>query len=522
MKFIADPPIATKIQAMHERVRWRDPALLDRQVEQTHLVLDDDRDGEEFSFLVIGDSGSGEYGGYDPQYEVARQMALHKQDARFVLHTGDVIYIVGSREYYQPNFIKPYRDFLKHGNYPESIAPEALTFDLPFFLVPGNHDYYDLPWHYGLLLGGARWLRRWFPWRVDLSIGWKGSDRGDAYARAFIDCLDRFSDPTELADHLDRHYAIDEVEPGQFPRCLRYEPGAFTRLPNRYYSFRAGGIDFFALDSNTFNAPEPPPAGKTDGDRHRTLRTCLAELERERCQLLQSVEHTHLTASERAERLNELRGELERLDEIRRDIRKQLEPNTTDIDREQLDWLERRLIASWRDGRARGRILFFHHPPYVTEASKWPQEQTRSVRQRLRIVLNKVAAAIGWQLGDRPIVDIVFNGHAHCLEHLQTLDTGHGDSHINWIVCGGSGYSLRRQRPEGPDLEEHPDKKDFIVARSKLFVGKSGHGSGKRRPYSFLRVDVRTGNPPKFSLRPYVSERYQQEWKHYALEPFSL
>jgi len=25
---------------------------------------------------------------------------------------------------------------------------------------------------------------------------------------------------------------------------------------------------------------------------------------------------------------------------------------------------------------------------------------------------------------------------------------------INWIVCGGSGFNLRRQRPEGPELTE--------------------------------------------------------------------
>jgi len=54
-----------------------------------------------------------------------------------------------------------------------------------------------------------------------------------------------------LKEHLDQHYGAQ----WQGRRCLRYEPGSFTRLPNRYCRFRHAGVDAFALDSSTFNAP---------------------------------------------------------------------------------------------------------------------------------------------------------------------------------------------------------------------------------------------------------------------------
>src|SRR5690606_17643939 len=38
---------------------------------------------------------------------------------------------------------------------------------------------------------------------------------------------------------------------------IDYRPGSHTRLPNRYYRFRHGTVDFFALDSNTLDSPPP-------------------------------------------------------------------------------------------------------------------------------------------------------------------------------------------------------------------------------------------------------------------------
>lgn len=166
----------------------------------------------------------------------------------------------------------------------------------------------------------------------------------------------------------------------------------------------------------------------------------------------------------------------------------------------------------------RGRVVYFHHPPYVTEATKWHQAQTIAIRYRFREVLNKVASKLGDLNSDRPLVDLVLNGHAHCLEYLRTGNTGHADSHINWIVCGGSGFSLRRQRTEGLELTDAEG--DSVVARSLLYVGRSGQGYQKRRPYTFLRIDVQDGIPPKFVVRPFVVERFQGKWSSSKIEPF--
>jgi hypothetical protein len=140
--------------------------------------------------------------------------------------------------------------------------------------------------------------------------------------------------------------------------------------------------------------------------------------------------------------------------------------------------------------------------------------------------LDAVQAAVGEQAAGRPLVDLILNGHAHCLDYLRTGDTGHADSHLNWIVCGGSGYSLRRQRSEGAELPEMFPEADEgdprVIAKSLLFVGRHGHAARKRRPYSFLRIDVQDGRPPKFKVRAFVAERYRHSWSHQELEPFVI
>ena len=92
------------------------------------------------------------------------------------------------------------------------------------------------------------------------------------------------------------------------------------------------------------------------------------------------------------------------------------------------------------------------------------------------------------------------------------------------LSCGGSGHSLRRQRPEGADLSEFSTngEKSKLVARSHLFVGRNGSGSHKRRPYSGLRIDVKEGSPPKFVVQPLVTERYQNKWHLPEMESFTI
>lgn len=524
MGFVSDPPIDLKIQKMQQRVRWKEAAIVQREIDQTSLLLDDGReDSPEFSFLVIGDSGSGPHRGHNPQRQIAEQMLAHRDSCRFILHTGDVIYLVGSSEYYPKNFIQPYREFLVGGERPKRIAYDRMVFNLPFFPVPGNHDYYDLPLVYGILSQLTSPIRNLLQFRLDLDIGLHGSQQGNAYARAFLDYLIGYGTPGELERHLDRHYT-GKINTG---RCLCYQPGQFTRLPNRYYTFCCGGIDFFALDSNTFNDPVPLPKTPAGDEHRRFLEQQQADLEMQQQQVLEESTRLDPNNPEQAERLDDLRAKLEQLEEVQKDIVKQLDPDrTATLDVEQLTWLQQRLIESWNTDSVRGRVLFFHHPPYVTEATKWHQAQTLAVRRQLRQVLNAVAEAVGAQAEGRPIVDLVLNGHAHCLEHLQTLDTGGADAHTNWIVCGGSGFSLRRQRQEGPEITEafNPFNREVSqpVAKSHLFVGRTGQGSHKHRPYSFLRIDVKAGSPPKFVVRPYISDRFHGQWSDRALEPFTI
>jgi 3',5'-cyclic AMP phosphodiesterase CpdA len=524
MEFVIDPPIATKIRKMEQRVRWHDPAIVQRGIDQTRLSLDDGQDDcEEFSFMVLGDSGSGPHRGHNPQRRVAEQMLEHQDACRFVLHTGDVIYLTGSSAYYPPNFIEPYREFLVGGDHFKRLAYDRMVFKLPFLPIPGNHDYYDMSLFYGVLSQLTLPLRQLLQSSLDLDVSWRGSVQGNAYARAFLDYLKALKPGAELEQHLDSHYTA-QTETG---RCLSYQPGRFTRLPNRYYTFRSGGIDFFALDSNTINAPIPLPDTPIGIKYRRHMEQQRSDVDNQVQEILLTLAKLNANEPDDAERMDDLQAKLEQLTEVAKDITKQLESNeTTETDLRQLNWLQQKLTESWQTDSVRGRVLFFHHPPYVTEATKWHQAQTLAVRYRLRQVLDAVAASVGDRTQGRPIVDLVLNGHAHCLEYLRTLETGHADANTNWIVCGGSGFSLRRQREEGPEVRELFDRpgggNDRLVARSKLFVGRSGQGSQRRRPYSFIRIDVQAGTPPTFVVRPYVAERFQKQWNDYALDPFTI
>ncbi|NEQ54031.1 MAG: metallophosphoesterase, partial [Leptolyngbya sp. SIO3F4] len=217
-------------------------------------------------------------------------------------------------------------------------------------------------------------------------------------------------------------------------------------------------------------------------------------------------------------------GDAEQLEEEIRDISKQLKPavfhDKNDV--EQLHWLRDRLIASWQDPTSRGRILYFHHPPYVTEATKWPQAQTLAVRQNLRQVLTEVKAELGEVTNKRPLVDLIINGHAHCLEYLRTADSGLADANIPCLVCGGSGYSLRRQRENGPDVLEVVDGHPQRVATSHLFIGREGRGRRKRRPYSCLRINVKAGDPPQFVVQPIVVEKKHHHWQLSDVDSLTL
>lgn len=518
MKLISEPAIAIKISKMKHRVRWKHRSVIQMGIDQTRMVLDDGKqDQGQFSFMVMGDTGTRSTYTQHPQRLIAESMLKHRDDCAFTLHTGDVIYVVGSSEYYPQNFIEPYREFLFGGENHRSIRYDRMLFEKPILPVLGNHDYYDVPWIYRLVAGSTKSLRKLLKYK-DSEIGWHGSNQGDAFARAFIDYLAQIPE-AELAHHFDSFYNA-KTDTG---RVLRYLPGFFTRIPNRYYTFSYGGIDFFALDSNTFNVPTPiPHTREGDATRHQ-LEKRRQQIEQEEVEIITAIAKLDRENPEHTEQLEALTGKLNQIDEIKIDIEKQLqEPGNLVYDTEQLEWLTNRLIASWQNPEIRGRVLYFHHPPFVTEATKWHQAQTLAVRHRLREVFDNVERVIGKDRNQRPIVDLILNGHAHCLEYLTTADTGHADRGINCLVCGGSGHRPRRQREDNNQLMEVVDGKQRKVADSHLFVGCNGYNSKRRLPYSFVRIDVKDGTPPRFIVRPYVWERYQKQWFSYELDPFEF
>ncbi len=514
-KLVTEPAVAVKIRKMQQRVRWQHPLLVEKGIDQTCLVIDDGhREDEAFSFLVVGDSGTGRHRSSSPQRQVAEQLLPYLDSARFTLHTGDVVYLVGSREQYPSNFIKPYREWLVGGDNYRQVDYDRMTFQHPILPVPGNHDYYDLPLLVGLASGVTAPLRYALRSYLDLDVGWHGSSQGDTFARAFLDYLCGVPE-AHLTDRLNRDY----TSRAEGKRVLTYRPGQFTRLPNRYYTFCYGGIDFFALDSNTFNQPLPMAdreAGRQSLEQQRQ------QLEVQKADLLRraSLGMFNPMASDDQEDITE---HIEAIDEQLNDLAKQMgAQDSPAVDTEQLDWLRDRLIASWQNQSVRGRILFFHHPPYVSEATKWGQGQTLAVRHHLRQVLNAVAAQVCPRNQGRPIVDLVLNGHAHCLDYLRTGATGHADAHISWVICGGSGYSLRRQREAGPVVTEILDGATRSVAKSHLYVGRTGDGSTLKRPYSGLRVEVSSGKPPKLKVTPLIAEKVDGKWKGYEMEGFEV
>ena len=81
-------------------------------------------DGEDFSFLVIGDTGEG-----DPSQAVLRDRLINlgnRPDVKFLLLSSDVIYPDGKMKDYERNFYLPFKGFAK-----------------PIYAIPGNHDWFD-------------------------------------------------------------------------------------------------------------------------------------------------------------------------------------------------------------------------------------------------------------------------------------------------------------------------------------------------------------------------------------------
>jgi uncharacterized membrane protein HdeD (DUF308 family) len=80
--------------------------------------------GEDFSFLVLGDTGEGG----TAQHSLRDQYLFlgQRPDVKFLVISSDVIYPEGAMLDYEPNFYLPFKGFSK-----------------PIYAIPGNHDWYD-------------------------------------------------------------------------------------------------------------------------------------------------------------------------------------------------------------------------------------------------------------------------------------------------------------------------------------------------------------------------------------------
>ena len=81
-------------------------------------------DNEDFSFIVIGDTGEGDASQYSL---VERYLEIgRRNDVKFLVIASDIIYPAGAMTDYENNFYMPFKGFTK-----------------PLYAIPGNHDWFD-------------------------------------------------------------------------------------------------------------------------------------------------------------------------------------------------------------------------------------------------------------------------------------------------------------------------------------------------------------------------------------------
>ena len=104
-----------------ERRRWMDIQHKAGKL-QPHLVIEEHADLEEFSFLVVGDTGEGDAS----QFAVVPPLLDVGRGTTFMVICSDVIYPSGDAGEYEEKFYRPYKNYAG-----------------PIYALPGNHDWYD-------------------------------------------------------------------------------------------------------------------------------------------------------------------------------------------------------------------------------------------------------------------------------------------------------------------------------------------------------------------------------------------
>jgi 3',5'-cyclic AMP phosphodiesterase CpdA len=375
-----------------------------------------------------------------------------------VLHTGDVIYMAGEHRLYDRNFRQPYTAFLTS----ESTV-ENLVFRLPFLPVPGNHDYYDLG-------GWASWLSR-IPLvsqglhaMAHRFLGFRLPEGGSDMGRAFMEA---FLEPSP------GHYS--EIAAGA---PLPYRCGERTRLPHRYYQFTQGGVDFFALDSNTLDAP-PPAVAPESVRRAATKRSVLLEQE------LQTLESQLITTPTTPSDQLPRHPLSERILDIQRELaleQRRQRYEVTDFDRAQLEWLEAALRESQTERPDHWRVVFLHHPLYTSIHNHCERPDVRSLRSNLLRLLQTSGQ-----------VHLILSGHSHAFEWLRSSAL----PQTGIFVTGGGGQVALRSSVFASRYRDRSFKQRAALADAGI-KECAVNGRGPTSPdghagllYHYLRVIVR-------------------------------
>ncbi len=460
--------------------RWTPSAKRDEPLALRHAVLlPPPADPNQFQFLALGDSGNSDAAGslLSPQDAVASEMALDSalpdtldsgNRAQFILHMGDVIYMTGERRLYDRNFLRPYARFLT----PDSTIGN-LTFRLPFLPVPGNHDYYDLNRWLNMLvriplLGSG--LRRLSFELFDFSLPRGGSGQGAAYMEAFVDTPKDPNTPTP------------------------YIPEKRTRLPNRYYRFQYGIADFFALDSNTLDAP-PPWTGEAAREKedasHRlpALKKRAEELEQmlrmeqascDQAMTAREVEEAGTgldpESCERRRRIAEEALDVQRA--IAREEQR-LRFGPEDYDAEQIRWLKASLDESERERPGAWRIVYLHHPLYSSIKNHCERSDVQDVRANLTELL-------------QGRVHLILSGHSHAFEWFRSERLPHAGL---FVTGGGGQVSLRPSILSPSRVAAHRDEYESLRSHGVAECAVAGKGPSAQdgaegRLYHYLRIEV--------------------------------
>lgn len=159
-------------------------------------------DPEDFSFLLLGDTGEGDAS----QYAVVPGLLRAGEGTRFALVCSDVLYPVGSANEYGTKFFRPYRDY-----------------PAPIYAIPGNHDWYD----------GLTGFMRVFCRAPQLPAPPRPRALTAAWWRGLLWRASETPDEARLAQ----------------AKALRAAPGQAAWQPGPYWAMDAGPIRLIGIDT---------------------------------------------------------------------------------------------------------------------------------------------------------------------------------------------------------------------------------------------------------------------------------